>query len=187
MRDEFFQFRKMVKPRTAPVRRILVFFGGVDLENHTMSAINALARIGIGGLIVDVVIGESNPFREGVEMLCAQFGFKYHVQVRNMAELMATADLAIGAGGGALWERCALGLPALVRVTAENQRESIEALINAGALVPIPFGGDEVENITHALHETIRTPERLSKLSRCSSSIMKDWNGHAGVEALIGN
>jgi RimJ/RimL family protein N-acetyltransferase len=43
-----------------------------------------------------------------------------------MAELMASADLAIGAGGSVSWERCCLGLPALVFATAANQQRLVE-------------------------------------------------------------
>ena len=40
-----------------------------------------------------------------------------------MAELMANADLCLGAGGTTTWERCFLGLPTLVTSVAENQME----------------------------------------------------------------
>jgi spore coat polysaccharide biosynthesis predicted glycosyltransferase SpsG len=54
-----------------------------------------------------------------------------------MAELMATADLAIGAGGSASWERCCLGLPALLVVLAENQIDIVKGLGAIGACVYI--------------------------------------------------
>ena len=51
-----------------------------------------------------------------------------------MAELMVQADCAIGAGGTATWERCALGLPAVVTILAENQVPIAEAVHASGAL-----------------------------------------------------
>jgi UDP-2,4-diacetamido-2,4,6-trideoxy-beta-L-altropyranose hydrolase len=45
-----------------------------------------------------------------------------------MAELMAQADLALGAGGATTWERLCLGLPSLVVTIAENQRPFTENL-----------------------------------------------------------
>ena len=47
---------------------------------------------------------------------------------------MAQADCAIGAGGTATWERCALGLPALVTILAENQAPIAKAVQATGAL-----------------------------------------------------
>ena len=41
-----------------------------------------------------------------------------------MAALTADADIAIGAGGSSAWERCCLGLPSLVLILADNQREN---------------------------------------------------------------
>lgn len=54
--------------------------------------------------------------------------------VSNMAELMAASDLAIGTAGTTSWERCCLGLPALVYVSADNQREVARGLEAAGAI-----------------------------------------------------
>ena len=51
----------------------------------------------------------------------------------NMGAVMAAADFAVGAAGTASWERCCLGLPAVVLVVAENQRAGAKALAGAGA------------------------------------------------------
>ncbi|MCY1220449.1 pseudaminic acid biosynthesis-associated protein PseG [compost metagenome] len=60
-----------------------------------------------------------------VEVLCG---------ISDMAERMASADLAIGAGGGTSWERCCLGLPTVLLILAENQRPAGLALENLGAV-----------------------------------------------------
>ena len=41
---------------------------------------------------------------------------------------MAKSDIAIGAAGATTWERCCLGLPAVVLCLAENQRYVLSQL-----------------------------------------------------------
>jgi UDP-2,4-diacetamido-2,4,6-trideoxy-beta-L-altropyranose hydrolase len=55
-----------------------------------------------------------------------------HRQTDNLAALMARADLAVGAGGGAMWERCCLGLPSIVISIADNQVPGCTALARRG-------------------------------------------------------
>ena len=121
LRDEFRQLHEQIKPHNGPIKRVLVFFGGVDADNYTGLAIEALSRLDMPDLHVDVVIGKQHPHREHIESSCAKHQFDCHVQTSHMAELMTAADLSIGAGGSAIWERCCLGLPAIVVATAENQ------------------------------------------------------------------
>jgi RimJ/RimL family protein N-acetyltransferase len=134
LRDEFRVLHEQIKPRSGGVKRILVFFGGVDANNYTGIAIAALSNVDIPELHVDVVIGVQHPQREQIKDVCAQYGFICHVQTDKMAELMSKADLAIGAGGAATWERCCLGLPALVFCTADNQKAQVADAANVGLL-----------------------------------------------------
>ncbi|MBP0556392.1 hypothetical protein J8J23_21505, partial [Mycobacterium tuberculosis] len=46
----------------------------------------------------------------------------------NMAQLMANADLAIGAAGSTTWERWCVGLPVVRTVLADNQQVMAKAL-----------------------------------------------------------
>ena len=135
LRDEFRQLHEQIKPRSRLVKRVLVFFGGVDADNYTGHAIEALSEINISDLHVDVVIGAQHPRSAEIEMTCAAQGFVCHVQTNRMAELMAAADLAIGAGGSASWERCCLGLPTLLVALADNQIDIAKALDSIGACV----------------------------------------------------
>lgn len=134
LREEFHDLHDQIKPRTGPVKRILVFFGGVDVDNNTDRALEALVNVGIPNLHVDVVIGAQHPFCDQLELKCAAHGFSCHVQTDRMAEMMAAADLAIGAGGSATWERCCLGLPTLTICTADNQGRQIADAASEGLL-----------------------------------------------------
>jgi UDP-2,4-diacetamido-2,4,6-trideoxy-beta-L-altropyranose hydrolase len=124
LRPEFAAARHGVEPRDGDVRRLLVFMGGVDANNITGVVLAALSEIDQPDLAVDVVIGASHPKRDELSQLCTSMaGVTLHVQASDMAGLLARVDLAIGAGGSATWERCALGVPTLAVCVADNQRE----------------------------------------------------------------
>lgn len=123
LRPEFRQLRNQIKQRNHEVQRVLIFFGGVDASDMTSIAIEALSTLKELSFMVDVVIGNPHPNKEKIVSICQQLGYYCHVQTNKMAELMTQADLCIGAGGSATWERCALGLPSITFVVAENQQE----------------------------------------------------------------
>jgi len=132
LRKEFADMHRTVKIRTGPVRRILVFFGGIDAPNHTGGTLEVLSKFTVNELKVDVVVGASHPKLQDIRTKCEAHDFDLHVQTDRMAALMASADLAIGAGGSAIWERCCLGLPTLVFSTAKNQAKQVADVANAG-------------------------------------------------------
>lgn len=152
LRDEFGRLHEQIKPRSGSVKRVLVFFGGIDADNYTGRTIEALAQLGVPKVHVDVVIGAQHPSRKHIETECAQHGFDCHVQTDKMAKLMAAADLAIGAGGTATWERCCLGLPTLAFCTADNQQKQVKDAAQRGLLYSPEIAGDLTEVIgRHAL------------------------------------
>ena len=127
LRQEFYEVKARLVPRDGSLRRILVFYGGSDATCETEKAIHALLQLQLPSVVVDVVVGGSNLRRTQIEDLCVAHDFlHYHCQVSNMAELMANADLCLGAGGTTTWERCFLGLPAIVTAVAENQIQICE-------------------------------------------------------------
>jgi len=134
LREEFRHLHEQIKPRSGPVKRVLVFLGGVDAANYTGRAIEALAEIN-AGLHVDVVIGKQHPCCEKIKTMCIKCGFICHVETDKMADLMAAADLAVGAGGSASWERCCLGLPTLLVAVVDHQVNIAKALDLLGACI----------------------------------------------------
>ena len=186
LRDEFRQLREQVKPRTGPVKCVLVFFGGMDSDNYTALAIEALAGIASREWHVDVVIGVQHPHREQIESACADHHFVCHVQTNRMAELMAAADLAIGAGGSATYERCSVGLPAIVLVLADNQRKAAADLDSAGVLVNL---GDANQVTTGELASTIvkliADEKKRTDLSRASMELVTFSKNNGVTEILV--
>lgn len=129
LRPEFHQAKKNLRKRDGKIRRILVFFGGSDPSNETKKALQAIKLLNRPEIAVDVVVGAGNPHREEIKQICSEMpNTTYYCQVENMAELMAAADLAIGAGGVTTWERLYLELPTIAIAVAENQVETLEAL-----------------------------------------------------------
>ena len=131
---EYAQLHPLV-PVRRELRRLLVFFGGVDPGNLTGRTLEALMDPALAHLAVDVVVGLQSPHRHVVADLVAQRPFTtLHRPLPSLAGLIARADLAIGAGGATTWERVCLKLPTLVVAIAENQVPFAEALHQAGHL-----------------------------------------------------
>jgi UDP-2,4-diacetamido-2,4,6-trideoxy-beta-L-altropyranose hydrolase len=135
LRPEFTVARQRLKVKDGSIRRILIFFGGSDPTDQTQKAMMALQLLGRPDIKVDVVVGSANPERSAIQKMCEQLpNTMFHCQVSNMAELISNADLGIGAGGSAMWERCCLGLPTITVVFAANQERTTEDVAEIGAI-----------------------------------------------------
>ena len=128
LRPEFAQWRdaSLARRETPKLRHILVTMGGVDADNVTGRVLAALQREETTSLDkITVVLGPHAPWREQVTKQAVDMPVPTQVLsgVDNMAELMTSCDLAFGAGGSTTWERCALGVPTITIVLADNQQE----------------------------------------------------------------
>ena len=172
LRKEFYEVKKNLRHRDGNIKNILVFYGGSDLTNETMKAVNALVKLGIPDLTVNVVVGGSNLNRDEIEKFCGQHGFNFYCQVDNMAELMNSADLSLGAGGSTTLERFFLGLPSIVTAIAENQEGGIKQLDKAGYVNYIGKA-DECSEV-----EIIKEIKSLQKkdLLRMQEKCLSIWN-----------
>ena len=151
--------------RHGAVRRILLFFGGVDRDGLTLRALDLLLQVRRPGVQIDVVPGGANPDLARILGLAAgQDGVQVHGPLPSLAPLMAQADLAIGAGGATSWERLCLGLPAVVVTVAANQRPVAATLAERGL---IDWLGDAGALSDAAL--------RLALLRWCDGGIAAGW------------
>lgn len=161
LRQEYAAYRRTLRLRDGLVRRVLVFFGGPDPYNTTGLALEALSAPEYRHLEVDVVIGGTNPHRVAIEkQISMRPRTKLYGPRPYLADLMAQADLAIGAGGATTWERMCFGLPSLVISLSENQRPACEALAKEGLIYYLgEFSEVQASDLGRALKECIENRE----------------------------
>jgi len=120
---EYRDLHSQVKLRAGKVNRVLVYFGGADVNDITSLVFRALKAHHLDPIQVDVVVDSKQPNARGVQKLVSgEPNFTLHMDIPTLSDLMMEADLAIGAAGVSSWERCCLGLPTLVISLAENQK-----------------------------------------------------------------
>ena len=180
---EYAQLHPLVPPRSR-LRRVLVFFGGVDPDNLSGLALEALLDPALAELAVDVVLGLQSPHRQAVEELVARRpNTTLHGPLPSLAGLITRADLAIGAGGATTWERACLRLPSLVVAIAENQLPFSEALDQAGHLQLLGDGARvTAEQIRSALLPLITEP----KLGKAVTALTDGWGSPRLAMAMLG-
>jgi UDP-2,4-diacetamido-2,4,6-trideoxy-beta-L-altropyranose hydrolase len=186
LRPEFSLYRKNLRNRNGQIERILVFFGGMDAPNITYKALHALSNLPNHQFKVDVVVGSGNPHKEAIRLFCAAHNdFNYYCQTDNMAKLMSEADLSIGAGGSTTWERCALGLPAIIVSLAKNQSEVSSFAAECGISFLLgDFQSVSSETIEIAVSAFLLSPKNLLAYSKKCLKII-DANGTQRVAKAI--
>ena len=142
LRPEFAVLRNYsLMRRTKPkLKELLINLGGVDKDNLTGKVLHALSACTLPlDCRLTVVMGLTAPWLNQVKKIVDNMHqlARVLVGVNDMAQLMADSDLAIGAGGSTSWERCCLGLPSIVILTAENQRLIISNLTKANAIISL--------------------------------------------------
>ena len=129
LRSEYRDLREQVAPRKGFIRRVLVSFGGVDQQGLTRMAVEALMTLDGHEFEAEVVLRSTAPDYSALEQkIATRENFRLHDGVPNLAPMMASADLMVGACGTTSWERLCLGLPAIVVTVADNQRAIAEEL-----------------------------------------------------------
>ncbi len=122
LRGEFSRWRDFTRNHRARARHVLVTLGGADCNNITAKIIDALRRLDLDDMTARLVVGPLHPELDGLRRLVAM-DKRLHLQtdVRDLAQLMAWADLAIAAGGCTAWELAYMQVPTLLLILAENQ------------------------------------------------------------------
>lgn len=166
----------LLRRRDGKLRQLLVYFGGADPGNQIIKTLDALRLLKKMSFSTTILLGPIHPDP------CSIKDAAYEIEninildtTENMALLISEADLAIGTCGIAAWERCLLGLPSIVVITAENQREDAEILDKIGAIKNL---GDAASvraiDFAKALKVLSSHPEILIKMGQASFSVMSD-------------
>ena len=185
LRREFRAMRTPQLKRAGGGPAILVSFGGFEPSPLVELVIEAclsppLADRMLGGVLHVFGAGD-------ISGSLHEYPFQVHRHHFSaaIATVMAACDLAIGAGGGALWERFCVGIPSLVTILAENQRASVEALAADGYVVAL---GDakrlDAAMLSWAVWELWSDGSKLRDMSLRGQKLV-DGEGARRVAALL--
>lgn len=177
LRPDFIKWREysINRRKNFKLKQLLITLGGIDKDNITSQVIEALIEcnlphdikiliiMGVNAPYYDEVVKQSNFISNNITVL---------KDVANMAEIIANSDLAIGAAGSTSWERCCLGLPTLMIITAENQIEVAKSLEKNGAAMLL---SSQIKHNLHQIFEKLNG-SILQELST-NAAAMVDGNG----------
>jgi len=91
----------------------------------------------------------------------------------SVAQLMAQADLCIGAGGGTIWERAYMELPSLVVTLAENQRDAVDHFQRKDAHVALGWHEDlEPHGLARAIANALADPDGLRAMAAKAKALV---------------
>ncbi|MBP9829249.1 MAG: UDP-2,4-diacetamido-2,4,6-trideoxy-beta-L-altropyranose hydrolase [Proteobacteria bacterium] len=175
LRKEFIELRpKALQKRREKkeIKCILVSMGGSASQNHTLQALEMIKEAGFKGKI-DIVLGFKEKSKTAILDFLKSMPNLYRVHINpNMVQLMYEADLAIGAAGSSVWERCCLGLVTGMVILSENQVLIASKLHNAN--VAINLGKIDSINTAAAgiqIKNMVNSTETIKKLGINSSRI----------------
>jgi len=174
----YFENKSMIKVFNRSQKKILVFFGGSDAQNLSLMAMDAVLDMSHKKIHCDVVISQSSKqYDDIIKKSDKSKCFRVHSNVPSLFELIKNADLAIGTGGVSLLERCSVGLPSIIITSADNQKESADALNEINAIKLIGhYNNIDKHDITSATQSLIFNEKELKKMSDSCKSVTKNWD-----------
>lgn len=190
LRPEFQKIRDNLSRNFTNPHRVLITFGGVNPKRSTQLILEALLNYQTKALYIDVVLSKNAHDLSEIESLEKQYHqqnlhqVKLHLSTSLMANLMADADLCIGAGGTTSWERCCLKLPTMAYEVANNQRFILQNLDKAGALLYV----DNIVNFNKAVFtekfNAILSSSKLCVMAEKAAAVC-DGKGAARVAEIM--
>lgn len=166
------------------IKHLLITMGGVDMPNATGQVLEALKACPLpADCHITVVMGATAPWLNQVRELAEQMPWPTSVlvNINDMAQRMVDSDLAIGAAGSTSWERCCLGLPTLMLVLADNQKEAAKYLEQAGAANCLALDYQLQQQIQDRFQCLLTQREKLGQMSIQAREIADG----RGVERIV--
>lgn len=177
LRPEFYYWRGYsLKKRKSPrLKRVLITFGGVDVDNATGQVLEQLKNSRLPESVrIDVILSQQAPALQEIKQQVENHPWQItvHENVNNMAELMSHSDLCIGAAGSTCWERACLGLPTLMTSIADNQEHTVATLSELQLCWPFSL---HKHDLPEKLNSILENPGTL--LSQQSQRLLQTCDG----------
>lgn len=170
LRDEF---RKTADWQDTRSGALMICMGGADPRHVTIRIVKALLD-GLGRtpgqqLVkkIDVVIGQAFDRGEELEHCVAgsNLGVVLHQGHPNISALMTRSDLCILSCGTMILEACALGVPSIGVVLAENQKNTADFLAAKNAILPLGIENEIEAGLALDVENALSKRSTLVRLS----------------------
>lgn len=173
------------------VRSLGIFLGGTDPGGASVRVLNVCRRAGFTAPI-EVVSTSANPHLDELRAACANTpATSLTLDEHDLAAFFARHDLQIGAGGGATWERCCIGVPAIALVLAANQTAVVPALDKLDVLRAARLDDDtepgELPALSQVLAELLADPVARQALSARAASLIDGRGAQRAALSLLGD
>lgn len=183
LRPEFSRSRRDQR-EGAPT--VLVTMGGSDPAGLTLKAMNALDRLS-GEFRVVVVLGPGFLHEETLSASLPGMHRRCEVlrDVRNMADVMSRADLAVASFGVTAYELAATGVPAIYLCLTQDHAESAMALVREGVAVSLgTYERVSVEALAEAASRLLNDSAAKEGMRRRTSGLV-DGRGAERIARAI--
>jgi UDP-2,4-diacetamido-2,4,6-trideoxy-beta-L-altropyranose hydrolase len=171
--------------RSGPARHVLFTFGGADpasVSELAIAAWDALADLGLEGVLL---VGGANPRREAIaEAAAGRRDLRVLYDAPNVPELMRWADVAVAAAGGTCFELAYSGVPAVVVVTADNQRNVAEALAARGVARSLGVAPPTVAALAAAVRALVLDDAGRASMSTKAQTLIDGRGPSRVVDAM---
>jgi len=164
---------------------LLVTMGGADPPDAT-SQVVARLRAWLRGQEADVrvrvLVGAAYPHRVALDRAIAgDPRFEVVVEATSMRDQYQWADVALCAGGSSNWEMSCLGVPRVVIPIADNQRENLPYMVQAGLCLACELAAPGLPDL---LAQLLLSAPLREQMRTAGQSLVDGW-GAARVVAEI--
>lgn len=173
LRGEFASLRTEMRPHRDR-RRALLFVGGADPDDITSLALRAWSQVKQPRPPLDVVIGGSHPARTRIQAAVTSLpDVQLHIQTQAMGELLAQTKLFVGSAGTISWERCCLGVPAIMFSIADNQDYNLSSLAAARTGISLGKASRMTSRaLSNLISKVLSKPGLMERMARRSANLV---------------
>tara|TARA_Y100000816_G_scaffold1913_1_gene1081 strand:+ start:29216 stop:30286 length:1071 start_codon:yes stop_codon:yes gene_type:complete len=167
----FIKKRKFIRRQKKEVSKIFIYLGNTGSSNILRRILKVFIDNSLNKFKIEVIFTGDAEEKNKIINLSRNHKFIKILDTQpNLADIMSSADLSIGAGGLTTWERIYLGLPSAVITVADNQKECSEYLNSLG-LIWLIGHHDQIDDnkITDDIKKILSSENLIDFSKRCLS------------------
>ena len=162
LREEFGQLKpmaKLIRQNFKAINKVLIAISATDPDNISGQIIAELEKLPANDTSKNwqytVVITSKSSHIQSLKQQVIQspLNIALQIDVSNMAEIMLKHDIAIAAAGGAMLERCAMGLPSIIIGVVDNQDHNICELQKAKVAIHVMDKSELADKLNNTIIE----------------------------------